>query len=382
MFRIDLLPAEYGDAIWIEYGRQRRRHRLLIDCGTSAVYPRLRERILALRESDRHFELLVITHVDADHIGGALDLLRQQQELGVTFGEIWFNGYVHLTPGGVVPRPEAEDILGPLQGEVLTELIVANGAAKWNAAVQGGALVVPESGPLQVLRQLPGGMKLTLLSPFQGQLDRLRPAWDAACRKAGIVAGAATVDDRTRLDEVEEPREEDDLLGDPDVGQLAARPFKPDRAAPNGTSIALLAEYAGRRALLSGDAFAPVMLDALARLPGNSPGTVAARRRQDVASWQPWQHQRRAGSGRAMRELAGVDQRQAVQASRRRSHCARDSRRWRRCQACTSITAASSTKRGRRLALAAQAIGYSTPAIRRDDGAGIQLDLSTGARVR
>ena len=58
MFRIDLLPAEYGDAIWIEYGRQRRRHRLLIDCGTSAVYPRLRERILALRESDRHFELL------------------------------------------------------------------------------------------------------------------------------------------------------------------------------------------------------------------------------------------------------------------------------------------------------------------------------------
>ena len=168
MFRIDLLPAEYGDAIWIEYGRLRRRHRLLIDCGTSAVYPRLRERILALRESDRHFELLVITHVDVDHIGGALDLLRQQQELGVTFGEIWFNGYVHLTPGGVVPRPEAEDILGPLQGEALTELIVANGAAKWNAAVQGGALVVPESGPLQVLRQLPGGMKLTLLSPFQG----------------------------------------------------------------------------------------------------------------------------------------------------------------------------------------------------------------------
>ena len=274
MFRIDLLPAEYGDAIWIEYGRLRRRHRLLIDCGTSAVYPRLRERILALRESDRHFELLVITHVDVDHIGGALDLLRQQQELGVTFGEIWFNGYVHLTPGGVVPRPEAEDILGPLQGEALTELIVANGAAKWNAAVQGGALVVPESGPLQVLRQLPGGMKLTLLSPFQGQLDRLRPAWDAACRKAGIVAGAATVDDRTRLDEVEEPREEDDLLGDPDVGQLAARPFKPDRAAPNGTSIALLAEYAGRRALLSGDAFAPVMLDALARVPGNSAGRL------------------------------------------------------------------------------------------------------------
>jgi len=121
MWRIELLPAEFGDAIWIEYGDGQRAHRILIDCGTSAAFPRLRERILALPEDDRHFELLVVTHVDVDHIGGSLDLLRERESLGVSFGEIWFNGYVHLTPGGTVPQPEAADLLGPLQGEALTD---------------------------------------------------------------------------------------------------------------------------------------------------------------------------------------------------------------------------------------------------------------------
>lgn len=269
MFRIDLLPAEYGDAIWIEYGERRRIHRLLIDCGTAAVYPRIRERILALPEGQRHFELLLVTHVDLDHIGGALALLRESASLGVSFGEIWFNGYMHLSPGGVVPAATDDDTLGPLQGEELSDLIVANGRQRWNALLQGGALVVPDAGPLPLFT-LPGGMRLTLLSPRQEQLDALRPVWDAACRKAGIVPGVAADDDGRRLEEVDAEQESDDLLGDPDPEQLAARPYKADRARPNGSSIALLAEYGGRRALLTGDAFAEVLLASLARLPGNA----------------------------------------------------------------------------------------------------------------
>jgi Metallo-beta-lactamase superfamily len=268
MFRIDVLAAEYGDALWIEYGHVSRPHRVLIDCGTSAVFPRIRDRLLTLPVQERHVELLVISHVDLDHIGGALDLLDARESLQVTFGEIWFNGFVHLTPGGVVPQQEAQDILGPLQGERLTELIVAAGASRWNQAAHGRALVVPERGILQPTVTLPGGMSLTLLSPRQEQLDRLRPVWDAACRKAGIVPGAATADEDARLGESAESAEPDDILGDPDIDALAAAPFKPDRAVANGSSIALLAEYGGNRALLAADAHASVIVDALSRLPG------------------------------------------------------------------------------------------------------------------
>lgn len=271
MFRIDLLPAEFGDALWIEYGGAGKVHRILVDCGTSAVYPVVRQRLQALPAKERHIELLVISHIDIDHIGGALDLLNDCKALGVSFGEIWFNGYIHLTPGGTV---EHDDTLGALQGEALTELIVAQGAGNWNKAVKGGALVVPDSGPLLAFPELPGGMRLTLLSPTQAQLDRLKPTWEAACRKAGLVPGKATLADDKRLEEDEVPGEEDDILGDPDVAQLAAKPFRPDRSRPNGSSIALLAEYDGRRVVLAADAFAPVLIDSLSRLPGSGRGKL------------------------------------------------------------------------------------------------------------
>lgn len=275
MFRLELLPAQYGDAIWIEYGASRKVSRVLVDGGTEASFPALRERILALPTKQRHFELLVVTHVDADHIGGALELLREREKLGVSFGEIWFNGYVHLSAGGVVPARESPDILGPEQGEQLTELIVGADPRKWNAVVGGGALVVPPTGSLQPLVRLPGGMQLTLLSPGQEQLDRLKPVWDSACRKAGITPGAATAADSERLGEVAARGEESDLLGEPDVAQLASAPFVPDRARPNGSSIALLAEYGGRRVLLGADAYAAVLGASLARLPEAASGRIA-----------------------------------------------------------------------------------------------------------
>jgi len=272
MFRIDMLPAEFGDALWIEYGSKRKTYRILVDCGTSAVYPVIRQRLQALPAAKRHIELLVISHIDIDHIGGSLDLLREAKTLGVSFGEIWFNGYIHLTPGGKVQQDD--DTLGPLQGEELTELIVASGASNWNKVVKGGALVVPETGPLQAFPSLPGGMKLTLLSPTQIELNRLKPTWDAACRKAGIVPGRATLEDIERLEEHDEAPEENDTLGDPNVVHLAASPFRSDRARPNGSSIALLAEYGGRRVILGADAYAPVLGASLARLPDSGMGRM------------------------------------------------------------------------------------------------------------
>jgi|KBSSwiStaDraftv2_1062776.scaffolds.fasta_scaffold25870_7 hypothetical protein len=47
-FRIEMLPAQHGDALWIEYGSGSDTNRILIDGGTIKTYPflakRLRER--------------------------------------------------------------------------------------------------------------------------------------------------------------------------------------------------------------------------------------------------------------------------------------------------------------------------------------------------
>ena len=99
-----------------------------------------------LPEDERRFELLIVTHIDGDHIEGALGLL-DAEELGVTFDDVWFNGFRHL------PDSPLES-LGPVEGELLTDVIVRRNLP-WNAAFDGGPVVAPTEGELP--RKTAGG---------------------------------------------------------------------------------------------------------------------------------------------------------------------------------------------------------------------------------
>jgi hypothetical protein len=48
------------------------------------------------------------------------------------------------------------------------------------------------------------------------------------------------------------------------IGKLASTPFKSDRAKPNGSSIAIIADYQDRRVLLAGDAHSQRISNSLA----------------------------------------------------------------------------------------------------------------------
>ena len=76
-FRIDMLPARRGDCLWIEYGDPTQPHRLLIDGGTGGTRRTIAKRLRDLPPDQRRLDLLVITHVDADHIAGMLELLER-----------------------------------------------------------------------------------------------------------------------------------------------------------------------------------------------------------------------------------------------------------------------------------------------------------------
>lgn len=249
MLRLEMLPADQGDCLWLEYGDpglSAGTHRVLIDSGTPATYARLAARIAELPPDDRRFELLIVSHIDSDHIGGAVKLLEEPPE-GLEIGDVWFNGFRHL------PKPP-EDELGERQGEELTTALTG-GRFAWNRAFEGKAVVVPEAGPLPTAR-LAGGLELTLLSPGPRQLAALYPKWAEALAEM-------------RQKEAERAAREEppDLLGEGlDVAALAAAPFKEDRTVNNGSSIAVLARH-GRHALLLGaDAFPSVVAAAVDRL--------------------------------------------------------------------------------------------------------------------
>jgi glyoxylase-like metal-dependent hydrolase (beta-lactamase superfamily II) len=74
MLRVVLLPANHGGCIWLEYGDSGAPQRVMIDGGPPYAWPKIKARLPA---DGCRFELLVVTHIDADHIGGVLEMLTQ-----------------------------------------------------------------------------------------------------------------------------------------------------------------------------------------------------------------------------------------------------------------------------------------------------------------
>jgi beta-lactamase superfamily II metal-dependent hydrolase len=250
MFRIEMLPAEQGDALWIEYGSARDPHRILIDAGVRKTSSVVKARVEEVPRSKRRFDLLIVTHVDSDHIGGITKLLGDPS-LGVVIDDVWFNAWRHLQP----------DRLGPVEGEIVSAQLDKAGW-NWNTAFDEKAVVVRPRGKLPS-RELPGGMTLTLLSPTRQRLEVLRDEWKKVVEDADLEAG---VQDEN-LDEAARRRGIPDLLGDRlDVEKLASEPLKPDKAAANGSTIAVLAEFDGKSCLLAGDAHPDVFQEGLQRL--------------------------------------------------------------------------------------------------------------------
>lgn len=251
MFTIQMLNAAHGDCLWIEYGDAAKPHRILIDTGPGATYKAsLADKVQAVVDAEGQcvFELFVVTHIDDDHIGSSLRFLNELNFDTVKIKDIWFNGYFHLSD--LAPAQ-----LGAMQGEQLTELI-QRGQWPWNRQFHRKAVMVPREGALPCHDF--AGMRLTLLSPTFEKLQDLKPEWEKTIREAGLVPGEAFHAEETVLPH--------GFLGG-DVEDLAASRFKEDQTHPNGSSIAFLAEFEGRRVLFGADAHPSVLLESLQRAP-------------------------------------------------------------------------------------------------------------------
>ena len=257
IFTLELLPARFGDAIWVEYGDPQSPHRMLIDGGArSATCATIVELMNArIGAADPDFELIVLTHIDADHITGLLNLF-EDRTVALRPRDVWFNGWEHLP----------SDLMGSKQAERLS-MAIHKRHLSWNNDFGGkavrlvGTLAQPNPDVLPEIT-LPGGMVLTLLSPTYEGLAKLRPVWKDELDKAHLVPGSAAqlVGEADRLGGARGPLQPD---------EDAKERFKPDTSEANGSSIAFLAEYNGRSALFTGDAHAPVLESSLRTLLRN-----------------------------------------------------------------------------------------------------------------
>lgn len=255
MYHIHLLPASFGDSILIEYGTPQRPYYILIDGGPYYAFDEIDAVLKRDYKHIKKIELLVVTHIDIDHIDGIVVMLNQTN-LKYKIEQVWFNGFDQI-------NSVIKDKLGPKQGEYLSTLI-HNKKIKHNLQF-GGAAVCITRDTLPTFR-IKGGMYLTLLSPDKSSLQRLKSTWMKTLEEAGIKSG----DKVGALERLKKDKryqyDPKDKLGDINFKMLLKHHSKGDKSAPNRSSIAFLARYKKQTCLFAGDTPSDMLVSALKRI--------------------------------------------------------------------------------------------------------------------
>lgn len=250
---IQFLPARQGDAIWITWGAG---HQILVDMGTRATGKAIRKRLSEAGGEHRAFDLLVVTHIDTDHIGGVMSGLVEAKELAppVTFADVWFNGWEHLHDRKV-SRLEG---MGVKDGEKLGAWLSTR---PWNEKFRRGP--VRRDATTFPVKKFPEGLTLTVLGPSKRRLVEQQSTWtkelhDALNPKRPRVRKTTLEGLGTGVEPVIDERKQLVSLAESETGI--------DGSAANATSICLLLEHGETRVLLTGDGLASDIATALGEL--------------------------------------------------------------------------------------------------------------------
>ena len=250
LFTLEAVAAKHGDSLLLHWGDPRAPRAILIDGGASGVYNRfLKKRLNQLRERRSDplpLDLVMISHIDDDHINGILslvdhldDLDERGREVPYTVDELWFNSFDDVTGNAagldrVVAsgRPGAEHahsaatVASVRQGRRLRDWAHRNGVV-----LNGGDAMI-EGGWVWNLGE---GLSLHVLGPRGEQIAEFRTAWDKEVTKKGWAVRA-------------------------DAAEVAA--FV-DKSPWNLASIVAIASLGNKRMLLTGDARGDHIIDAL-----------------------------------------------------------------------------------------------------------------------
>src|SRR5437016_2199770 len=106
-------------------------------------------------------------------------------------------------------------------------------------------------------------MTVTILSPDMTRLAALRDQWDRVVEEFGAAeaAGGAEAEPDDELEGLERMGGEEI-----DVPALAQAKFTEDRTIPNGSSIAVMLSFSGKRALMLADAHPSLVLESVKKL--------------------------------------------------------------------------------------------------------------------
>lgn len=212
-FALEAVYAGKGDALILHHGTVANPKWMLIDGGHRKVYanylrPRLEElRVEFAAKLDRGkipLDLVMVSHADADHVQGLLDLKRHLEaenapldEPAVSIAKMWVNGFDDLAFGDLSAATDdtkatALSVLGDpgaARSDDIQAWVASTGQCRElrDFAVGPGQIPVnDEFGGGLVRRDCPGhpgpfqlspGLKMTIIGPDEERIELLRKQW-------------------------------------------------------------------------------------------------------------------------------------------------------------------------------------------------------------
>lgn len=290
MLKINIYPAREGDALLVRLGDDE--INLIIDMGYDITYQNYIKKDLQLLSAKRKkIDLMVITHVDQDHILGAINFLEENNKKDkiIDVKEVWFNSFRHLQFEKINKNLDQDEIrvlnlicnqnkyrtktdglhdITIEQGNTLSKLLY-EGTYNWNSSFNNEAVL--DKGGIDSIK-ISDEVSIILISPTIEKLNPLAKKWK---NKLESEKYGFTINDNEIFDEAFElfikeneieyinqniSKEENIVFN-----QLVQIDEK-DTSLTNGSSIAFILGYKELKILFLGDAHEDIIFNKLSEL--------------------------------------------------------------------------------------------------------------------
>ncbi len=275
--RVRVFRSDKGDCLLLQ---SKSGKTVLVDGGMASSFRDHVQPALAALKPAR-LDLVYVSHIDSDHIGGVLELFRWRASLAKKFPlaitDLWHNGFPHRAAVTYSALEKSADILDGGSHARVREMgrelravaysvreavelqAHASASVRLNRPTGGGLMLVPRKGAGKLVPL--GSLRLQVIGPFEADLAKLKSEWNAWLKK-----------NKKKVDEIEKTvrpfsaggsstkalnAKNAQRLYDALVPNVAFAATKLGRRAavttPNLASLMLLVKEGGTSLLLTGD---------------------------------------------------------------------------------------------------------------------------------
>jgi beta-lactamase superfamily II metal-dependent hydrolase len=246
---IKVYPAANGDCFLIRIKQKDSLKHIIIDGGKGVIcHKKLKEEFYQFEKYKQRVDLLVLTHIDDDHIAGILKLYQDKKINTSIIDKVWFNSGTLISSKLSGEEISTREIpLNPLTGKMSVRQGITLEKTLQDSDTWHKEIIV--SGQQHNLHDF----SFKILSPDIDTLKDLNSKWES------------------ELGKLEEKKKNNKKMSantdyDKSIEELCEEEFEEDTSLFNKSSIAFLLEYEKYKILMLGDSHPSIIINSLKKL--------------------------------------------------------------------------------------------------------------------